>query len=388
MSDRSPVWAVVAGGGTAGHVLPALAIGEELVARGVPASAVHYLGSERGLEARLFPASGFPHTLLPGRGIQRRLALANIGAVIGLVRAVFAAVVLVRRLRPAVVVGLGGYASAPGVLAAIVWRVPLVIVEQNSVPGAVNRLGGRFAAATAVTFEETDLPRSTVTGNPVRPEVLAVDRSRDRDAARRRLGVEGDRRLVAVFGGSLGARRINEGILAAATVWRSRDDLAIRHIAGRRDHADLASRLPVDDLDLLQYDLIEYEDDMPTVLAAADVVLCRAGATSVVEVAAVGVPSILVPLPGAPGDHQTANARSLERVGGAVLVADDELDGARIVDEVDRLLADPGGLDAMGKAAASVARRDAAEALVELISDHARRPYPTEPTPSEEDPAP
>ena len=382
MTGPSGAYAVVAGGGTAGHIQPALAVAGELVGRGVPREAVHLLGSRRGLDPTQLPDTGHPYTLLPGRGIQRRLTPENIGAVWGIVRGIVAAIALVRRLRPAVVVGVGGYASVPGVVAAIVTRTPLVIVEQNAVPSAANRLAGRFARAAAVPFAATDLPRAVVTGNPVRPAVLAVDRDADRDDARNRLGVEGDRRLLAVFGGSLGARRINEAALAAAAAWRDRDDLAIRLISGTRDHDDLARRTPVDDLDPLQYDLIEYEHDMPSVYAAADLVVCRAGGNTVAELAVVGVGAILVPLPGAPGDHQTANSVSLEKAGAAVVVPDAELDGARVVAEVERLLDDPTQLDEMAAAAAGVGRRDAARAIVDLIEIHAARPAPTpeEPT--------
>ncbi|MFQ5557752.1 MAG: undecaprenyldiphospho-muramoylpentapeptide beta-N-acetylglucosaminyltransferase [Acidimicrobiales bacterium] len=376
MTAAGDTWAIIAGGGTAGHVLPGLAIAREIADRGVEARAVHYVGSERGIERRLVPEAGFGLTVLPGRGIQRRLTPANIAAVAGLLRALAQGFRLVRRHRPAVVVGLGGYASVPVAVAAVVLRVPLVLAEQNAVPGAANRLLGRWARAAAVSFRGTDLPRAEWTGNPVRAEVLAVDRPTQREAARARLGVEADRKLVTVFGGSLGSRRINRAVLAALAVWRDRDDLHVRHVTGSRDHAELAPRVPIDDLDLLSYDLIEYDDDMPTVYAASDLVVCRSGATSVAELAAVGVPAVLVPLPTAPGDHQSANARSLEEVGAAVVVADAELDARRLVAEVDSRLADEDRLATMGASTASVARRDAAEAVVDLMITHARRPLP------------
>ncbi len=377
MSGSRGAWVVIAGGGTAGHVVPGLAIATELEARGVPASRIHYVGSERGIETRLVPEAGYPLTVLPGRGIQRRLTVANIGSIIGLLRAVAKAVVLVRRLRPAVVVGLGGYASVPCVIGAVVWRIPIVVAEQNAVPGAANRLAGRFAKACAVSFPHTDLPRSAWTGNPVRPEVLAIDRDAGRAAARVTLDVAQDRALLAVFGGSLGARRINESLFEALTGWRQRSDLAIRHVAGRRDHADLAARVPVGAEDALQFDLVEYEDDMPTVYAAADLVLCRSGASSVAELAVAGMPAVLVPLPGAPGDHQTANAMALVDAGAAVMVSDEDLDGARLVEQIDRLLSNPSLLAEMSAAAHSVARRDAAAAVADLVEAHARRPIET-----------
>ncbi len=377
MTKPARVWAVIAGGGTAGHVVPGLAIGRELVERGVPMDKIHYVGSERGIEKRLVADAGFPLTVLPGRGIQRKLTIENLSAALGLVSAIVQAVILVRRLRPAVVVGLGGYASVPCVLGAILWRVPIVVAEQNAVPGAANRLAGRFAKACAVSFPGTQLPRSTWTGNPVRSEVLEVDRSAGSDNARLRLGIGPHRSLLAVFGGSLGARRINESLFEALPRLRGRSDLAIRHVAGRRDYDDLKARLPVDDNDELDFQLVEYEDDMPAVYAAADVVVCRSGASSVAELAAVGLPSVLVPLPGAPGDHQTANAMALVEVGGAIHVSDAELDGERLVAEIEDLLSHPRRLAEMGVAATTVARRDAASSVVDMVELHARRPIPS-----------
>ncbi len=376
MKASPGAWAVIAGGGTAGHVLPGLAIAEELVRRGVPRAAVHYVGSARGIEQRLVPEAGFSLTVLPGRGIQRRFTLENLGSAAGLVSALFTSIRLLRRVRPSVVIGLGGYASVPCAVAAGVLRIPLVVAEQNAVPGAANRLVARFARACAVSFPSTDLPRSTVTGNPVRSEVLAVDRVAQRLRARDALGVSGDRDLLVVFGGSLGARRINEALFEALPGWSGREDLAIRHVAGTRDYEDLESRLPIGTDDALAFHLVRYEDDMASVYAAADLVLCRAGASSVAELAATGVPSILVPLPEAPGDHQTANARVLAGAGAAVMVPDAELDGTRLSAEVNSLLGDRRRLAAMASAAIGSARRDAAESVVDLVVANAARPIP------------
>ena len=367
-------WAVIAGGGTAGHVLPGLCIADEMVRRGVPADSVHFVGSARGVETRLVVDRGFSLTALGGRGLQRRLTVANLVAAVGLGTAFLQALTLLRRRRPAVVVGLGGYASAACGAAAAVWRIPLVVVEQNAVPGLANRLLSRFARTAATAFEDTGLRRARCTGNPVRPEVLAVDRAAGRRAARAALGVPDGRRMVAVFGGSLGARRINDSVVAAAGVWGDRRDLHVRHIAGRRDYPDLAAAgRPADGP---AYSLVAYEDDMATVYAAADLVVSRAGATTVAELASVGAPAVLVPLPGAPGDHQTANARRLAEAGAAVLVEDAALDGERLAAEVDALLDDPQRLAAMGRAGRAVARPGAAAAIVDLAAQAARRPFP------------
>jgi UDP-N-acetylglucosamine--N-acetylmuramyl-(pentapeptide) pyrophosphoryl-undecaprenol N-acetylglucosamine transferase len=372
---------VVAGGGTAGHALPAVAVGRALVARGHDPASIHFVGSRRGLEARLVPEAGFAVTLLPGRGVPRRLTLGAVAAVAGLGAAFVGALALLARRRPAVVVSVGGYAALPAAAAAVLLRVPLVVAEQNAVPGAVNRLTARFARASAVSFEGTALPRSVVTGNPIRAEVAAVERTPEaRQRARRALGLPPDRRVVLATGGSLGSLRINEAVRAAARgAWASRPDLAVRHVVGRRDWPRFSGDAPALPGPGLAYQAVEYEDRMPAAYAAADLAVCRAGATTVSELSAVGLPALLVPLPGAPGDHQTANARAVEEVGGAVLVPDAELTAERLVAEVDALLAAPGRLDAMARAVRGLARPDAADSLAELAERHARRPRPAGP---------
>ena len=367
-------FAIVAGGGTAGHVLPALAVGRALVERGHPAGSIHYVGSRRGIEARLVPAAGFDVTLLPGRGIQRRLSRANLEAVPGLAAAVARSVGLVARRRPAVVLSVGGYAGLPAALAAVALRIPLIVAESNAVPGAANRLAGRFAAASAVAFEGTALPRAVVTGNPVRPEVLAVDRSSTgRLAARAELDLPTDRQVVAVFGGSLGALRINDATLHLVGSWAARQDVTVYHIVGRRDWPELSARATALALDPALYRPVQYEDRMPTLYAAADLAVCRAGATSVAELTVVGLPAILVPLPGAPGDHQTANARWLAGAGAAVSVADGDCTAVRLAAEIDGLLTDRERLAEMSRRAREVGRPRAAEEVATLVEEHARQ---------------
>jgi UDP-N-acetylglucosamine--N-acetylmuramyl-(pentapeptide) pyrophosphoryl-undecaprenol N-acetylglucosamine transferase len=364
-------WAIVTGGGTGGHVIPAIAIGRALVAAGHPAGSIAFVGARRGMEADLVPAAGFAITLLPGRGVARRLTLDNVGALAGLVAAFARALVLVGRHRPKVVISVGGFASAPCAFAAWAWRVPLVVAEQNAVPGLVNRLAARVAVVSAVSFPDTPLPRAVLTGNPVRPELAHVDRSPGaRAAARAELGLDPGDRMVMVAGGSLGARRINAAVLEVARRWSARPGTAIRHVVGARDFSQVSADAPA--TTGLTYQVIRFEDRMDRCYAAADLAVQRAGASTVAELAAAGMPSILVPLPGAPGDHQTANARRLADVGGAVVVPDGELDGDRLAAEIDRLLGDPAALEAMGRAARTLARPDAAADVARLAEDHAR----------------
>lgn len=374
-------YALVAGGGTAGHLQPALAIAEALVERGHPRTSIEFVGSSRGQDRAALAGRGFPLTLLPGRGIVRSLGPAdlvrNLGALVGLGIGCLRALALVSRTRPAVVVSVGGYASLPAALSAVILGVPLVLVNVDAVPGAANRLLGRFARASAVGWEGTPLPRSVVTGTPVRPEISAVGRSsEDRRSARNELGLPPGRLTIAAFGGSLGARRINEAIAALAGMWSERSDLSIYHIVGRRDWDEWATSgeagTSSSDQAGLCYRRVPYEDRMPLVYGAADIVVCRAGAMTVAELAVAGVPAILVPLPGAPSDHQSANARVLEQVGAALLLPDATCDGAHLSRVLSPLLGESGRLESMGKAAETMGRADAAEAGAAVVEDCAR----------------
>jgi UDP-N-acetylglucosamine--N-acetylmuramyl-(pentapeptide) pyrophosphoryl-undecaprenol N-acetylglucosamine transferase len=276
-----------------------------------------------------------------------------------------------------VVVSVGGYASFAPVVAALVLRIPVVLVNIDAVAGLAHRLVGRFAVASAVGFAGTALPRAAVTGTPVRPELLSVDRSCEaRKQARSELGLPPDRFTVVAFGGFLGSRRINEAVWDLADRWRERDDLALYHVTGHRDWDRFAR--PRGGVpggtggECLAYRVVPFEDRMALLYAAADLVVCRAGAQTVAELSATGVPSVLVPLPGAPGDHQSANAGALVRAGAARLLPDGSCDSARLDRETTSLIADPERLDAMATSARALARPDAASRVAELVDGCAR----------------
>jgi len=398
--------ALVAGGGTAGHVQPALAVAREIEAR-MGEGSVELVGSRRGLERAILADTGLPVSLLPGRGIARRLSpravVDNVVALAGLAMAACMALGLVVRRRPRVVVAVGGYASVPVALAAALARVPVVLVNVDAVPGAANRLVARFARASAVAWPGTDLARAVVTGAPVRPAVAALARARGRArgralgqaqggrgdgvgggkaaSPRATLGLPDGRTVVAAVGGSLGARRLNEAVLSLAGTWAERGDLALYHVVGRRDAEWAAAESPVPadgsgGAHVLWYRQVPYESRLEQVLAAADVLVSRAGGMTVAEIAVVGTPALLVPLPGAPGDHQRANARVLVDSGAAVLVDDEDCTGRRLAAELAALLDAPGRLDAMADAAAALGRPDAAAAVAELVLHHARATRP------------
>jgi undecaprenyldiphospho-muramoylpentapeptide beta-N-acetylglucosaminyltransferase len=362
-------FAVVAGGGTAGHVLPALAVGEALAARGHPPSEVHYVGARRGVETRLVPPSGHPYTFYDVQGLQRRLAPTNLLVAPKLLVAIVRCVALMGRLRPRVVVSVGGYASLPAVFAAVVRRVPVVVVSYDRRPGLASRVSARVAAAVAAAFDGTPLPRALVTGAPLRRSILAVDRVRDRDAARDELGVPRERMLVAVLGGSQGSGALNAAVERFVTGHAGRRDLAVYHLVGERFLA--AASAPRDGADGIWYRPVGFETRMPSVYAACDLLVGRAGASTVAEVAATATPSVLVPWPGAAEDHQTDNARTLSDVGGALLLP--ETDIGRLPAEIDRLLADDAARAATAEAARAAGEVHRSGRLGDLVVEVAER---------------
>jgi undecaprenyldiphospho-muramoylpentapeptide beta-N-acetylglucosaminyltransferase len=375
-SERSARrFAVVAGGGTGGHVFPALAVATALRERGHPADAVQLVGSRRGQEALLLADEAFPLTLLSGRGIRRRADVRSLAtnalAIGGLAWALVRALLMFARWRPRVVVSVGGYASFPAGAAAILMRIPLVLVNVDAVPGLVHRVFGRFAAASAVAFPGTVLPRAVVTGSPVRAELQGLDRSAAGVAqAKASLGLPPERMTLVAVGGSLGAGRINDAVLELAGRWRDRGDLAIYHVTGRRDWSRMAASAPVpadgSGASLL-YKSVPYEERMGLVYRATDLFVGRAGAMTVGELCVAGVPAVLVPLPGAPGDHQSENARALVDADAAITLRDVDCDGASLGELAEALLGDPERLGAMALAAHRLGRPDAATRAAELV---------------------
>lgn len=282
-------------------------------------------------------------------------------ALVALVRALR----LIGRYRPRVVVGVGGYASLPTVVAARLRRVPVVVHEQNGFPGLANRVAVRLGAAAAVSLPDTPLRGAVLVGNPVRAAVRAAGGA-DRAASRRP--------VLAVVGGSLGARTLNDAALGLYDRWRARADVSVRHVTGPRNYNECERALAAARRagDVLDYTLVPYEDDMAALYATTSVLVSRAGASATAELAIAGVPAILVPLPGAPGDHQTANARAFAAAGAAVMVPDAELTAERLDREAGALLVDTGRLDGMRRAARGLARPDAADRLAELVDAAAR----------------
>lgn len=347
---------MIAAGGTAGHVVPALAVADALRARGAQ---VEFIGGERA-EAELVPAAGYPLHQLRVAGIDRRNPLRAARALLLAARATGRARRLLRQIGADAVLGGGGYVAGPVGLAAKTLGLPLVLTEADSHLGVSNRMLAPLASRVCLAFP---LPGRTgskwlVTGRPV-PQGTA---GADRGAARARLGVTPDAACVLIFGGSLGARRLND---AAMDAFGSAAPCAVLHACGRRDYESLRARL--DELGSPEhYRLFPYIEPFADALAAADLAAARAGG-SVFELAAAGLPSILAPYPHATGNHQAANARFMEEAGAAVVIPDAALDGPRLAREVGGLLAAPQRMAEMSNAARAVARPDAAERVADEL---------------------
>jgi len=342
---------VIAAGGTAGHVVPALCVADALRERG---SEVVFVGGERA-EAELVPAAGYELRTIRVRGLSRTNRLAAAGAAALAARAVTRATRILREVRPAVVLGGGGYVAGPVGLAAVGLRIPLVLTEADSHLGLANRALAPFARRICLAFslEGRSGGRYRVTGRPVPAPCT------DRVGARARWGIGEDEDCVLVFGGSLGAKSINE----AAVSGLAEAPFVVLHISGARDHGALRPRPHGPRYHLISYLPI---DRFREALAASDLVVARAGG-SIFEIASHGRPAILVPYPGATADHQALNARWMADGGAAVVVPDSELDGPRLAREVAGLLGDRPRLAAMARASASLARLDASRDVAEEV---------------------
>ena len=340
---------VVAGGGTAGHVFPAIAVMQGLVDAGVDPAQLKYVGAQRGIETELVPESGFSGTFFSVSGIGRKFSLQTPTFVARQIAAAIRSILLFRRWKVGVVVSVGGYASLPPVLAAIVLRRPIVVISYDRTPGRASRLAARWASSSAVAFEGSPLPNAVVVGAPLRRSILEVDRQQDSVEARRRLGVPEGRDLIVVMGGSLGSSVLNDAVASFLEVNSARNDLAVLHISGKQRVAGPSERNGDDSIWYRRSEFVRAAEEL---YAAADLFVGRGGASTVHEVAATGTPAILVPWSGASDDHQLANVRWLSDSFGAVLVGDN--DPKEVVEAITTLLEDVEKRDALSARAREI----------------------------------
>ena len=344
---------VMAGGGTGGHVIPGIAVARELAARGHQPV---FVGTRAGMEARLVPAAGFPIEWVEIGGLKGLGLVRRARSVVELPSSVWTARRILKSRHAAGVFSMGGYAAAPVVIAAALSGTPIVLMEPNAMPGMTNRRMARFARRALVSFPEA-LPffpagRAEIAGLPVRPEFFALP-AKLRSAPP----------VVLITGGSRGSRTLN----LAAQALAASSSLPVRVIlqTGRDMHAEISSAISNPN-----FEVVPFLDDMPQAFAAADLLVCRSGAGAVAELAAAGKPAILVPYPYAADDHQMANARAMERAGAARVVPDKEMDGARMLREIQACL-ENSQLETMSAAARSQAKPGAAARAATLLEEYA-----------------
>jgi UDP-N-acetylglucosamine--N-acetylmuramyl-(pentapeptide) pyrophosphoryl-undecaprenol N-acetylglucosamine transferase len=350
---------VIAGGGTGGHLFPGIAVAREIQSR-VPGAQVSFVGTSRGIEARVVPLEGFALDLIRSSGIKGKSIPARVQGVALLPLSLFDAWQVLSTHRPQLVIGVGGYSSGPVVLVAAARRIPTMLLEQNAVPGLTNRLLAPFSRAVAVSFESTRAlfgAKAFLSGNPVRPEFLSpVDRIKAEKVANSRV------RLL-VFGGSQGAHAINMAMMEGAAELVARvPDLRVTHQTGARDLEMVRQAYRKAGLNA---EVAAFFDDMPTRLAETDLIVCRAGATTLAEVTAAGRAAILVPLPGATDDHQRTNAEALTGAGAAEMLIQADMTGDKLADRIVALANDAGRRDRMSAAARRLSRPDAARVIVD-----------------------
>jgi UDP-N-acetylglucosamine--N-acetylmuramyl-(pentapeptide) pyrophosphoryl-undecaprenol N-acetylglucosamine transferase len=350
---------VIAGGGTGGHLFPGIAVAREIQSR-MPGAQVSFVGTSRGIEARVVPLEGFALDLIRSSGIKGKSIPARVQGVALLPLSLFDAWHVLSTRRPQLVIGVGGYSSGPVVLVAAARRIPTMLLEQNAVPGLTNRLLAPFSRAVAVSFEPTRAlfgAKAFLSGNPVRREFFSpVDGIEAEKVANPRV------RLL-VFGGSQGAHAINMAMMeGAAKLVAGVPDLRVTHQTGARDlemvrHAYRKAGLNAE--------VAAFFDDMPKRLAETDLIVCRAGATTLAEVTAAGRAAILVPLPGATDDHQRTNAEALTGAGAAEMLIQADMTGDKLADRIVALANDAGRRDRMSAAARRLSRPDAARVIVD-----------------------
>jgi UDP-N-acetylglucosamine--N-acetylmuramyl-(pentapeptide) pyrophosphoryl-undecaprenol N-acetylglucosamine transferase len=346
--------AILAGGGTGGHVIPALAIANQL--KKSYDAEVLFIGTARGIENRLVPAAGFPLQLVRVGALKNVSLTTRLKTAFDLPRAVWDAARMLNQFAPDVVIGVGGYASGPAMLAAVVKHIPTLAFEPNVVPGFANRMVARLVSGAAVHFEETAeyFRHAEVTGVPVRQAFFEIAPKR------------GGTPTVLVFGGSQGAHAINDAMMRCLPVLqREAPGIRIIHQTGERDYNDaLAAYASFGE----SAEVFQFIEDMPAAFARADLVVCRSGASTVAEIAAAGKPAVFVPFPRAADDHQRVNAEALERHGAAVVVEESKLEGVWLAETIAALLQDPQRLERMSQAARELAHPNAARDIAKMAA--------------------
>ncbi|MBU7005636.1 undecaprenyldiphospho-muramoylpentapeptide beta-N-acetylglucosaminyltransferase [Phosphitispora fastidiosa] len=363
---------VLTGGGTGGHIYPALAIARGLKENN-PKAEVLFLGTAKGLEADIVPREGFNFEIITAEALRRKLSLRVFKTVFSAIKGFFDALRILKRFKPTVVVGTGGYVCAPVISAAVMLKIPTLIHEQNAYPGITNKLLSGFVTKVAATFPESRKYFSSradikVTGLPVRPEITMAER----EAGVKALSLDGNRFTVLVLGGSRGARSINKALPDVAAKVCGQQGMQLVLVTGQTGYEETLGDFRSRGIDLAgcgNVTVTPYLYNIDEALAVADLVICRAGATSIAEITVRGLPSVLIPYPYASGNHQEYNAEALVRKGAAVMIPDRNLTSKVLWDTIYNLFSDRQVLAGMAEKSRSLGKPGALKHILQLIND-------------------
>ncbi len=366
---------ILTGGGTGGHIYPALAIAKGLLARDAEIE-ILYVGIQDGMEARLVPEAGTAFKGISGQGLPRKLSVEAIKVIGKSFKALWETKRILREFHPDLVVGTGGYVSGPVVLTASLFNIPTLLHEQNALPGITNRILARVVRRVMVTFPESIAHfgvknKLELVGLPVRQEIGQIRR----EAGAKHFGLRPDRLTLLVTGGSRGARTLNQAMINVLEHLAQRSDIQVIWATGTMTYPETIEELKKRGISWQrpQWRVLEYLKDMPEALACTDLYVGRAGATSLAELMVAGIPSVLIPYPYAAENHQEHNAQALAQAGAAQLILDSECDGERLWKDVDKLISEPTRLAKMGSAARSLAQPNALNRIVDLCLETAWR---------------
>lgn len=362
---------VIAGGGTAGHINPGIAIAK-MIRQKHPGAEIVFVGTKNGLETNLVPREGFQLRLIHVKGFRRKLSYDTLVAVKELFQGIGEAWKFLREFKPDLVIGTGGYVCGPVLFIASRMKIPTFIHEQNAFPGVTNRILSRFVDSVAISFKESKKYFKTgeklvLTGNPIRGEMLEVDRV----SARQKLGIPQDASLVVIFGGSRGAEKINGSVCEMLLKHYEDKDCNIIFATGEAQFEKVSHSLEKVKFDSLK--VVPYIYDMAEVMASADLMICRAGAITISELTALGVPSVIIPSPYVTANHQEYNAKALEEQGAAVVILEKDLDGTILYQQITGLLKDKDQLAKMSRNARKAAITNASEKIYSILQEHLKK---------------
>ncbi len=353
---------ILSGGGTGGHIYPAITIAKELQKE--EDVEILFVGTPNGMESQIIPKEGFNFVGLPAAGLQRHLTIKNIANLLKSLLGFVKAFRIIREFKPDVVIGTGGYVCGPILLMSALLNIPTIIQEQNVIPGVTNRILGRFVKKIALGYEEAKEnfahPEKCIyTGNPIRSDIVQASR----EESRKNLGISNETFMVLITGGSRGAHSINQAMVGVHEYFKSSKNICLYHITGDKEYSTIMKSMSYNP-DVSK--IIRYEYNMPQAMAAADLIICRAGAISLAELAARELPSILIPYPYAAEDHQTFNARVFVSAGAAKMIVDKYLTAKELIQDIELLNQNTKEVEAMSMAAKRLGRVQAGKDIAKL----------------------